>query len=224
MLETYTLKQHLDTTRQELSQALYQHDAACRVIAKLMKERDEARAMLNALQTQGVNMSTASEENPPTSNGSDVMPRKSDDMEIVHSSDSKLDEQTLNRIMEKFTELSKGRKGRKVPSDLATRDAISGYHESEIWSPHDSSKAGITSMKTVQNVFDHELVSLTGGVDKSAILTDLKSGRVISKLAGHAKKVNCVTATSNARPLVITGSADRLVKVCNYSLLFTIFV
>ena len=48
MLEAFTLKQALDQTRRELSQALYQHDAACRVIARLMRERDEARAMLSA--------------------------------------------------------------------------------------------------------------------------------------------------------------------------------
>jgi pre-mRNA-processing factor 19 len=48
-LETYTLKQTLAQTRQELSTALYQHDAAVRVIARLTMERDEARDALSKI-------------------------------------------------------------------------------------------------------------------------------------------------------------------------------
>ncbi len=46
-LETYNLNEQLARTREELATALYQHDAAVRVIARLTRERDEARDALS---------------------------------------------------------------------------------------------------------------------------------------------------------------------------------
>lgn len=44
MLQVYNLRKSLDQTRKELAHSLYQHDAACRVIARLIKEKDQAEA------------------------------------------------------------------------------------------------------------------------------------------------------------------------------------
>mmetsp|Transcript_18738 Transcript_18738/g.19495 ORF Transcript_18738/g.19495 Transcript_18738/m.19495 type:complete len:546 (-) Transcript_18738:74-1711(-) len=238
MLETYTLKQHLDSTRQELSQALYQHDAACRVIARLMRERDEARAMLAALQAQGVQTISATniERESSTRNGSNHENNNNSnnnnestnsEMEVVNSSKNSnaLQADVLTKIMDKCSELSKGRKGRKAPADLTSRDNITSFQETDIWTPHDSSKSGITSLTLTKSFEEHghPFVSFTGGIDKTAILTDLSSGKVLSKLVGHSKKITSVSLTtpssssSSSFPIAITGSVDRQVKAWKVS-------
>jgi pre-mRNA-processing factor 19 len=49
VLETHTVKQQNDLLKQELSHALYQFDAACRVIARLTKEKEELVAAFKEL-------------------------------------------------------------------------------------------------------------------------------------------------------------------------------
>jgi hypothetical protein len=54
MLETYTLKQKFHQARVELSHALYENDASKRVIARLLRERDEARTQLANMQPSAI--------------------------------------------------------------------------------------------------------------------------------------------------------------------------
>ncbi|KAJ5745863.1 hypothetical protein N7520_011045 [Penicillium odoratum] len=105
-LETYTLQQNLAQTRRELSTALYQHDAAVRVIARLTKERDEAR---DALSKVSVGASRAV------------------DGEAMQVDSEGLPQAVLERIENTQASLSKTRRKRPIPEGWATSDAISAF-------------------------------------------------------------------------------------------------
>ncbi|KAJ5656166.1 hypothetical protein N7507_008116 [Penicillium longicatenatum] len=106
-LETYTLQQNLAQTRRELSSALYQHDAAVRVIARLTKERDEAR---DALSKVSVGASRAGADGEAMQVDSEGLPQA-----------------VLERIETTQATLSKTRRKRPIPEGWATSDAISAF-------------------------------------------------------------------------------------------------
>ena len=60
MLETLALRKQTAQLRQELSHSLYKEDATMRVLARTIKERDEARdALANIQQTLGTDGAAA---------------------------------------------------------------------------------------------------------------------------------------------------------------------
>ncbi|KAM3528770.1 hypothetical protein MY4038_005710 [Beauveria bassiana] len=104
-LETYNLREQLARTREELATALYQHDAAVRVIARLSKERNEARDALSKITVSG--------------SGANA-----DEMAVDTEG---LPEDLAARVDEVHQELSKGRKKRPVPQGWVTPSEIAAF-------------------------------------------------------------------------------------------------
>ncbi|KAK1634932.1 WD40-repeat-containing domain protein [Colletotrichum phormii] len=102
-LETFNLKEQLARTREELATALYQHDAAVRVIARLSKERDEAREALSKVSVSA-----------GATNG---------DAMAIDSAEG-LPEEWVEKVNAKHQELSKSRKKRPVPEGWATSEDV----------------------------------------------------------------------------------------------------
>lgn len=217
MLETFTLKQQLDTVRpsrslaivcvvnlcaqvrQELAQSLYQHDASCRVIARLVKERDEARSALANMKVavSGGGAVVASEPAAPAAAA----------MEVDAKANVGIPEAIGNRIVEKATELQGQRKKRVIPDSLAKPEDIAAYKVSaDFPGMHSASAPGILC---VDLSADHSQV-VTGGVDKTGVVLDRNSGKEVAKLTGHTGRVLDVLFHPT-EPLILTASADATV-------------
>ncbi|KAM0281814.1 hypothetical protein ACHAQH_003303 [Verticillium albo-atrum] len=122
-LETYNLKEQLARTREELATALYQHDAAVRVIARLTRERDESRDALSRVTVTG-----------GAANG---------DAMAVDSVET-LPEEVAEKVAAKHQELSKSRKKRPVPEGWATSEELAAFQTTASTTlpvPHTSSLA-----------------------------------------------------------------------------------
>eukprot|EP00954_Amorphochlora_amoebiformis_P027721 1387333-Amorphochlora_amoeboformis.AAC.1 len=192
MLETYTLKKHLADVRQELAYALYQKDAACRVIARLVKERDQARTALADVQG---NMAAAVGKYAPASNEMELEDEKGINAEIVRK---------MQSTAKKLSNKARKTKVKGLQLSVAKPDEISNYSEVSSHPLHSSSRPGILCLDLHPK--SQNLV-ITGGSDHSAIIFDKDTSKILDTLKYHKKKVTDVLfhPTSN---VVFTTSAD----------------
>ncbi|KAL6548276.1 E3 ubiquitin-protein ligase prp19 [Orobanche gracilis] len=210
MLSNFALEQQLHTARQELSHALYQHDAACRVIARLKKERDEARTLLAQADRQ-IPMSVAvpdAVDAAALSNGK----RALEDSEMVGPDGKKIRPGISSSIISELTDcnavLSQRRKKRQIPATLSSIDAVERYTQLTVNPLHRTNKPGILSLDIL---YSKDIIA-TAGVDSTAVVFDRPSGHVVSTLSGHSKKVTSVKFAAEG-DLVVTGSADKTVRL-----------
>ncbi|KAH0930242.1 hypothetical protein HID58_015969 [Brassica napus] len=207
MLSNFALEQQLHTARQELSHALYQHDSACRVIARLKKERDEARQLLAEVERHIPAAPEAVTANAALSNGK----RAAGDEEMAPDA-KKLCPGISAEIITELTDcnaaLSQKRKKRQIPETLASIDSLERFTQLSSHPLHKTNKPGICSM----DILHSKDVIATGGVDATAVIFDRPSGQILSTLTGHSKKVTSVKFVGDS-DLVLTASADKTVRI-----------
>lgn len=123
MLHTFTQRQQLQNARQELSHALYQHDAACRVIARLNKEVTAAREALATLKPQAGILATGTGISQPS------IASEANGMAQQPIEQAGMTQDVIQKLQDKATVLTQERKrrGRTVPEDLVTQENIRAF-------------------------------------------------------------------------------------------------
>eukprot|EP00455_Lapot_gusevi_P012306 TRINITY_DN1579_c0_g1_i2.p1 TRINITY_DN1579_c0_g1~~TRINITY_DN1579_c0_g1_i2.p1 ORF type:complete len:499 (+),score=109.98 TRINITY_DN1579_c0_g1_i2:78-1574(+) len=198
MLETFNLKKHLDAVRQELSHALYQHDAACRVIARLRKENASLRASL--ADTRG-NLASAVKS-----------VASSDAMEFDEKSSvpTGITEEIISHMTDTAKELSSTRRARYKASQAEATPATQLASFQQLSSHpgiHKTTAPGILCV----DIHSDQTHVVTGGMDASAAVFDRSTGKILEKLEGHKKKVTSVKFHPS-EATVFSTSAD---STCN---------
>ncbi|KAL2921248.1 Pre-mRNA-processing factor 19 [Bienertia sinuspersici] len=186
------------------------HDAACRVIARLKKERDEARSLL--AQAERPIPTSAATSNavhaPAVSNG------KRGAEEEDHGPGGKkaragISTDIIAELTDCNLELSQQRKRRTIPATLAPIEDLERYTQISSYPLHKTNKPGILS---VDIHYSKDIIA-TGGIDTNAVVFDRPSGQIVSTLSGHSKKVTSIKIVPQDESLVITGSADKTVRL-----------
>ncbi|KAH7915146.1 nuclear matrix protein NMP200 [Hygrophoropsis aurantiaca] len=204
VLEMFALKQQYNSSRQELSYALYAQDAASRVIARLIKERDAAReALANVQATMGIAPAAG-----PT-----------EDVEMGEENGAQegaLPKEIVDQIDETQQALSATRKKRKAPAGYTTPAEVKTFTAKHtIPSLHSASPAGMNSI-AVSRVNPSQF--LTGGSDKIVQLYDRSTDKVLASLKGHTKQVNHVALREREgdNTLVLSAGADKIAKIWSH--------
>ena len=190
VLETFQLKQQLAETRQELSTALYYNESAQRVVARLQKERDEARDALARVQVTG-----------SLANGA----ANGDAMEVDGQG---LPKDVIAKIEENATRLSGTRRKRPVPEDWATGDDVASF---EVKSTEDSQFT--RSRKLAVDEAGHFF--LCGDSDGDIGVYDIKAGAFTTRsnvgaggiMDGTWANDKAVVATSSGAVVVTQGGS-----------------
>jgi len=211
VLELFDTRKALEETRKELSHALYQNDAAVRVIARVVMERDMARRDLaNASVSVNVGVSTTTAESgskrkrveeptDTTTAAAATTAPATTDVTPDAASNGGIPDTIKKELKDKWTSLSSSRKANtKATEGYATPDDISSF-SAQKKSYHKTSAKGIVAMVGDGNASSNGHI-ITSSTDKNMTIYDWKEEKVLSHVsakvvAGGVELLHCVGDT-----------------------------
>lgn len=221
MLELFTLKKSYDSVRQELAHALYANDSANRVVARLMWERDEARAALASIKE-------SLGQNGTAGSGAAGAGQEDAEMSDAATGSQGLPKTALAKVDETSKALSSTRrtKLKRKPEGYAQAGDVARFGQAEsLPSMHGTKPPGVTSLDVSLN----GSLILTGGRDKQVQVYNKSTGKIAATLKGHTKEVTRVAFAQSSvglehgnvsadkagvpPPFAISASADHSVRV-----------
>ena len=187
MLEQFSLRQQLSQSHQELSRCLFEHEAMCRVVAKLIRERDSLRKILRDKGMQGSEVAETE----------------------IETSDEALPQSIVEEIDVNMKRLKGDRLRREVPHNLASRDEIKATVEVDSVNSHSGGTGnnGVLCLDVLER--DGTSFVFTGGSDARAMCYDVTSRTTRAAMVGHTRPIRCIKAFDD---MLLTGSDDSTIR------------
>ena len=233
MLEQFQLKREVYTLKQELAHSLYQYDAACRVIARLVLDKDELRqAITHAQHTQPQHKTDGRQQ--AASEAMEVEGERKEAAATMAVGERDAEAKDVSeRMKAAFEETSERLGGKKRKAWLKERqaagrgkDAMAAYTLQSSYTLHGASITGVNALDVDER--DGQRLLLSGGADGTVCVMDAKAGKVRETLKGHKKRVTGVAfvpvapsiamsdSTSSAHLPILSSSADHSVHLYRY--------
>ena len=195
MLEVHDLRTAYQACRQELSQTLYMHDAACRVIARLVRERDELRAQIVDKSGASLPAAPAAADDATKKRARDgagaapsAPPAQSSGADATKRARAGITSDVIDKMQARAAALSKTRKKRPLPEGLASPESLGTFALAGKFPLHTAS--GPTRGITTMDVDPASGVVLTGGADGKLKIFDAHERMAKSDaIKAHGKKV-----------------------------------
>ena len=222
LLELYDARTALDATRRELSSALYQNDAAVRVVARVARERDEARAQLEEYLRNGAGPAPPADgEAKRPLEGGDDGPAQATKRAKVDGGDGEggggIPPAVLARMSATWKSLSKGRravaKAKRTPEETSANEALlvkCAGSEKKVNLGKSSSKAGVLCLAATADG-SHVVSSHHDG---TAVVYGAAEGKILGTLTGCSGEVTSLGVVGLDGTLIVAaGGSDGFVRV-----------